>query len=135
MQKFKKGDKIRIIKYGHISWTTREGFKEMSLGTNRLGRSIEHMLMFGKEMTQEEINKIEASEIQNILSEKDGLIAYDLSPNLVGKEGVIVGSYADLSELNAWGTPRSESTEKEYEIEGIPEKAAWWSENQLELIE
>lgn len=133
MQKFKKGDKVRIIKYGHLAWTTREGFREQSLFFKRMGLEWDYMLMFGRKPTQSEFDKLKPDE-PAILKEKDGMITIDSSPNYVGKEGIIVGSYADLSELNGWGSSRTKENEKEYEIDGIPEKCAWWDEQQLELI-
>lgn len=134
MQKFKKGDKVRIINYGHLGHTTRESFKEQSLAIKTIFMQAEFKLMWEKEMPQEAVKRLIPDEPTYILQETDGLLTIDVSPELVGKEGIIVGSYADLSELNGWGSARDQNSEKTYEISGISEKVAWYDETQLELI-
>lgn len=91
MQKFKAGDKVRIINYGHLVWQVGGG-KEISW--------------------------------------------VDISPELVGKQATVDGSYADFIEL---GKPnflghRNEQNEKQYALLGVS-KHAWYNEEQLELIE
>lgn len=90
-QKFKPGDRVRIVGYGHPIWQFVEG----------------------KTTTM------------------------DMSPDLVGKEGVIKGSYADFIESGDHrfrGGSRNEENQSQYHVEGIPEKCAWYDEQQLELI-
>jgi hypothetical protein len=76
--KFKVGDKVKVVKYGHI--------------------------------------------IHHYKSETGNWAAEDISPDIVGKEGVV----REVSNSQpGWVT---------YALDGIPEKTAWYNQNQLELV-
>lgn len=77
----KVGDKVRVVKYGHILIM---GEYEQSLGFP---------------------------------------YKYDINPSIIGKEGVIV-------EIKT-----SKDLPTQYELSGIPEKVAWYNEDQLVLLE
>lgn len=61
----------------------------------------------------------------NILFENEYIYRIDMMPQIVGKEGIIKGSYFDL-----YGNGRKD----EYCIEGIPGKTSWYNQAQLEPI-
>jgi len=104
MQKFKAGDKVRIIGYGHPLFYCKEGYKKA----------------------------YEEDKPDNILKEDESFWWVDMKPELVGKEGIVKGSYEDL-----YGTRHIEAREKPkpvYSIYGIEGKSSWYNEEQLELI-
>lgn len=87
--KFKTGDKVRIIQYGHRIWFSHDmpkpGFKYPILGVS------EHF------------------EVR------------DMSPELVGQEGIVEKSEVTQGRI-------------QYILQGIKGKSAWYDEKQLELI-
>lgn len=135
MQKFKIGDKVRIVNYGHSTYFSKSNYYELSKGINQTTIPVETYLMWGKKMTDEEINKIEGSyKPENIITETDDLWCCDMSPELVGKEGIIEGSYYDLCGKETDLPEIKLRKQREYSIIGIPEKCAWFYEDQIELI-
>lgn len=90
MQKFKAGDRVRIVKYGHLIFSFEKGEEK----------------------------------------------AIDIRPEYVGKEATVVGSYFDLYRKGySKEDPNMERDRKQYHLDGILGKEAWWNEGQLELIE
>lgn len=85
---FKKGDKVRVIKYGHLMYMSK---------------------------------RFDIPRAWPLVFEDSGMRWYDMSPHLVGKEGVvetvqfIQGNYS-------------------YSIDGILEKRSWYNHDQLEIV-
>lgn len=133
-QKFKPGDKVRIIGYGHPYWTTKEmWYAEEQF---RVEWNTHSLRLFWPEAP----NGIPREHPDNILKEDGDQWTLDMLPQIVGKEGIIIGSYADQRDAGVYGfaggsretNPDSEHT---YSVSGIPEKNSWYDEAQLELIE
>ena len=120
-QKFKKGDKVRIIKYGAKMWHSKKGYPQQQASAVALGRYIDAKLFFNMDLNPKDypLDIDENAKPDNILSENDDIYICDWQPQLVGLEGIIEGSYADLSELNHWGSARDEKNQKEYSLSGI----------------
>ena len=113
MNKFKVGDAVKIINYGHKTWyssqTTYNNFQKLEQVSKK---KFEQFLLWGESTIEEPIYE----EDDNL-----GAVIVDNSAFLVGKEGII-------SEVtNTQGLWK-------YSIKGIPEKAAWYNEDQLQLI-
>jgi len=87
--KFKRGDKVRVVNYGHRFWSY-----------NPVPESNFPVLFDNKE---------------------EGYKVYDMSPELIGQEGIIVKN------INSQGM-------KQYSLEGIKGKSAWYDEQQLEKV-
>jgi hypothetical protein len=87
--KFNIGDKVRVIKYGHLSF---------------MAKSLHVSQPIIKNMS-------------------DGYYLVDSAPELVGRVGIVsvVGHHL-------------QNDGYEYTLNGIPQKHAWYNEEQLELI-
>lgn len=83
--KFKVGDKVRVIRYGHPFWSWQ---------------------------------KIPGAKL---LSKDKSPYWYDMSPDLVGKEGTICKVTSTQGDI-------------QYAINGISGKYAWYDEEQLEKV-
>jgi hypothetical protein len=133
MSKFKKGNKVRIIRYGHLQFyfdiESLNNFKNLERKTNK---KLENLLLWGDINVEEEDEDKDYSDLV-LGKDKNGWLIIDNSPYLVGKEGIIKGSYFDL-----YGGTNDEKEnnrrKSEYSIIGIPGKSAWYDEEQLELI-
>lgn len=131
-QKFKKGDRVRIINYGHSTWYAKGEQWEAMAKADADFKNIEFEFWTGE---IPKIPHLPKEKPDNILFEDENIWTVDIKPNLVGKEGIVEGSYADLSEIKGWGSTRDERNQKQYSIKGIKEKSAWYDEQQLELIQ
>lgn len=133
LSKFKKGDKVKVIKYGHLTW-----YSDMGAVNNfhnfgkKMHKEIADILLWGKsidsEMPEDDYSHLIYSKCEH------GGFYVDSSPGLVGKEGVIEGSYFDLYGKETYDDETKARNSKEYSISGIDGKNAWYDEDQLELI-
>lgn len=127
--KFKRGDRVRIVRYGSPHYIAKADYSESSKFYARLGHEMESMLMWGVKPSKEELDKIVGQDVPNhIISEDEKGWWCDLHPKIVGQEGIVAGSYADL-----YGASKDEDY-RSYSIDGIPEKCAWYNEEQLEAV-
>jgi len=94
--KFKVGDKVKVINYGHLIWQ------------NKTNQDLERQFHKEHGFTYKELP---------VLSDDGKTQWLDLSPELVGKEGV-VDKISDSGD---------------YALNGLS-KYAWYSEKQLELV-
>lgn len=106
-QKFKAGDKCRIIGYGAPLWQHK----------------AEYQLLYEQKLHDK-------AKPDNILFEDETYYILDMCPDYVGKEVTIKGSYFDL-----YGNPQASSDvidrqKKQYSTSLF----AWADEAQLELI-
>ena len=132
--KFKAGDKVRVIKYGHLGWydsvETFNRFKNFEIAT---AKNFEMVLMWGKQALDNRIPDGNEDFSHLIYSQSDkGGVFVDSSPKLVGREGIVRGSHIDL--YGGEGQANEEHFRHSYALDGIPEKVAWYDEEQLELI-
>lgn len=132
MQKFKKGDKVRIINYGHLSWfSSKNTKKNFDLLSEYLNKKLEHKLLWGKDVP---FNEPEPKYLED--DSTDNPIIEDALPKLVGQIGVIRGSYFDLYGDNSLEDDDEKlRQQKQYTVDGINGKSAWYNEEQLELVE
>lgn len=106
-QKFKAGDKCRIVNFGH----------PLHVNKTQWQISLDPKLI--------EINKPD-----NILFEDDKFYVIDIAPDYVGQEVTIKGSYFDL-----YGSENSSEEKKQSEQNMYSTSLfAWAKEAQLELI-
>ena len=95
--KFGIGDKVKIVNYGSEYWI------------KRTERELYVKAGFAKNVVP-----------NNLLKEVDGVFWADMSPELVGQEGLVIKVSVTQ------GIPK-------YALEG-PNKTAWYHESQLEMI-
>lgn len=98
MSELKIGDKVEVVGYGHPIWVHKEMWKKG----------------FEAGLTRKE-------KPTHILFEDATTYQYDMSPNLVGKKGIII----EISDSQG---------EPSYSISGIPQKQAWYNKDQLKLL-
>jgi len=128
VDKFKAGDKVRIVKYGSLYWVNKSMYAEEKAGADALQREIDFRLLFGGEKRFEPIVDPDAKP-KNIYSESETIWWCDLMPEIIGKTGIVTGSY---DTIHCKG--KDETKRGKYSIEGIPGKEAWYDEEQLELV-
>lgn len=132
MSKFKKGDRVKVVKYGHLTWYSDMGAINSfyNLG-KKMHKDFNHVLLWG----QASDSPIPENDYSHVIFAKceNGGFYVDSNPDLVGKEGVIEGSHYDL-----YGKGKEydsmDRDSKQYSISEIAGKSAWYDENQLELI-
>jgi hypothetical protein len=112
--KFKPGDKVRIVKYGHPIFYKKEGYYKM-MEYLHYEPSFFELLMGIEHPVREPYVQTPPS---HLIWEDENYFTKDISPELVGQEGTIAEYYGGS-----------------YSIDGIPGKHAWYDEEQLELIE
>ena len=128
--KFKPGDKVRIVGYGSPHYVAKSDYPESSKYFARMQHEMESMLMWGVKPSEEELDKVVGQEKpNNIIREEANGWWCDLSPSLVGQEGVVKGSYAHL-----YGAS-TDADYHSYHVDGIKQKCAWYKEYQLELVQ
>ena len=94
---FEVGNKVEIVKYGSLIWTSKSNWKLM---------------------LENGYTKLEKP--NNLLGEDEHVYMYDMSPKLVGQQGIIIEA------KRTQGKPQ-------YAIKG-PRKHAWYNHDQLKLI-
>jgi hypothetical protein len=109
---FKVGDKVRVINYGHPIFYKKEGYYAFQEHCHNQPTFIE-LLMNWEHVPTPYVR----TPPKNVIWEDDECFTKDMSPELVGQEGVIDECYHG-----------------EYSIHGIKGKHAWYNEDQLELI-
>lgn len=109
---FKVGDKVRVIKYGHPIYTNKDTYYKMQEYFHTQPSFIE--ILMGWEHKPTSYSKTPP---KYIIWEDENTFTLDMSPEIVGKEGVIDGILGG-----------------KYSVYGIKEKHAWYNEEQLELI-
>ena len=109
--KFVIGDKVRVVKYGHAGWQSKDHYPK----AKQWGDTLAGKIWFSDKHFIAPLDK--NAKPPNILSEDKYGYTTDSSPELVGKIGII----ADVSD-------------GEYAINGIPGKYAWYNEEQLEMV-
>jgi hypothetical protein len=109
---FKIGDKVRVIKYGHPMLTHKENYYKMQEYFYYQPTFFDLMLGNDKPKRDPYVR-----EEPYIISDKGETFIIDTQHGLVGQEGVI-----------------DECSDGQYSVFGIPEKHAWYNEEQLELI-
>ena len=86
--KFVIGDKVEIINYGHLIWSSKKSEIEIGLP---------------------------------VIHEGKYTIWYDMNNDIVGKIGVV----DDVTETQG---------NIQYSLKGIPQKSAWYNEDQLKIV-
>lgn len=99
--KFKIGDKVRVINYGHKMW-----------------------------MHKDVINHPQWHKDTPILKEEENILWCDVEPSLVGK----IGEIREVVQVKRISADGNEESVGQYSINGIPQKVAWYQEDQLELV-
>ncbi len=117
--KFILGDKVRIVKYGHPIWYSKEQYPFIDLMNKQFFANFTNKLFKENIIKEPEVDY--TAKPNNIIGESGTHYTVDTTPEIVGKEGIIVKSE------RTQGIPS-------YAVDGIPEKYAWYDENQLELI-
>lgn len=113
------GDKVRIVNYGHLNYTAKNKYQEMSDYFAKIDYKRDTKMWFNKDVTDEELEKITGkAKPDNIISEDKNWWACDINPSLVGKEDII----DNVS--NVQNIPH-------YSLSKI---GAWYFESQLELV-
>lgn len=118
--KFNIGDKVRIVNYGHPIMVHKDEYQRLQAYFRSMDKAYLNTLLTGnyKVIIEEpDINE----KPKNIIQEKDEIIAYDSSPQLVGQEGIIEKATITQGISN-------------YSITGIKGKCAWYHDDQLEMI-
>jgi len=121
--KFKVGDKVKIIKYGNIIFWNKQGYQETVATLKKLNKDFMSLMMFGEKIDSElpEID-LEAKP-DNILSENEYMWICDSHKDLVGQEG-IVEKVSKTEGIKQY----------QYSLTGVTGKTAWYNEEQLEII-
>lgn len=57
----------------------------------------------------------------------------DILSGIVGKVGTVLGSYRDVYPQYCQSDGSDTQHDHQYHVDGIPEKCAWYLENQLQL--
>lgn len=134
LQNFKTGDKVRIINYGQKAFASKQGYQEDSKISKQYQLQDEARRWFDKEPDIEVLNNIQGKEKpDNIISESDLFWFYDTSPELVGKEAIVLGSYSDLIKSSGFSKA---SFKQEYKLKLIDtgNEISWFNEKQLQII-
>lgn len=98
-QKFKKGDKVRIVQFGHLYWMSKQVWHELQAMDVEFGAKP-------------------LSKPSNLYKEVEDMYILDMNPDIVGKEGIIVGSYADQYAPNS----KNKNDYRNYSVSDIPTK-------------
>lgn len=121
--KFNIGDKVRIIKYGHIMFWNKESYAETIAILKKLNTDVISTLLFGKKIDSE-LPKLDLeAKPDNILSEDEYMWICDSDKDLIGQEG-IVEKVSKTEGIKQY----------QYALTGINGKSAWYNEEQLEII-
>lgn len=125
--KFKPGNKVRVINYGHIIWTRKDAWPDLAQWKADY-LTIEAEFWYRKPLN----NPIKPKEKpDHVVKEDEEIYYHDIKHSLIGKEGIVKGSYADIYGLISTPTERDYHR---YHVDGITGKCAWYNEDQLELI-
>jgi len=123
--KFKIGDKVKVVKYGHLMFKSKKNYQEESDFYAKYRVKLENdilRMLFGKDVPQESVEGVKGkSEPDNIYLETEDMWWIDTSPELVGQEGVVCKVALTQGRF-------------QYAVDEIKGKHAWYDENQLELI-
>jgi len=112
--RFKVGDKVRVVKYGHPIFYNKNEYHKMQKYFHDEPTLIELILDVEYKSTP-----YIKTPPKNLISEDEYSYTVDMSPYLVGQVGVVVG-YSDI--------------DGSYSLSGISGKTAWYNEEQLELV-
>ena len=125
MDDTKVGDKVKVVKYGHLMWQNKENYQEISDEYAKIGAKLNNeisKLLFGEDTILVDIESVKGkSEPDNIYLDGGDVWWVDLRPELVGQEGVV------CKVINTQGR-------LQYAIDGIKGKHAWYNREQLEKI-
>lgn len=119
-QKFKEGDRVKIINYGELYWFSKVHYKELSRAGKEVDLNLYHALLFG-ENAEEELTAEGDDEPNEFYKEDENGYYVDVLTKIIGSEGTIVECN---KKQGIWS----------YAIHGIPEKHAWYSDDQLKLV-
>lgn len=121
--KFKIGDNVRIVKYGHLQCCHKERFLDELNMLAKIYDSLDSFLLTGGKMSDEEISlipnryfSIEQAGYSVYKQENDEWIYVDFNKDLIGKECIIVGISDGRYSLHS------------------DTHMSWFNEDQLELI-
>lgn len=123
IQKFKAGDKVRVIKYGSKMWYSKAGYAQQSAAYKAFGHYLEAKVFYNSDLDSKDYPVVVDENVKpsHILSEDENVYICDWQPQLVGMEGVVEKC------VITQGIPG-------YSLSGINGKSAWYDEEQLELI-
>jgi hypothetical protein len=120
--KFKKGDRVRVVKYGSLVFKYKAGYQEQSDFFARRALK-ESKWLFGEEPTEDQLKNVKGKEKpNNIYSETDSIWWIDISPEMVGRIGIVE-------------TISNTQNVLKYSLKDIEGKCSWYNEEQLELVE
>lgn len=123
-RKLKVGDKVKVVEYGHLMFRYKKGYQEESdyfaKAQAEFNNSMSKVL-FGEHAIFEDVESVKGKpEPDNIYKDCGDMWWIDMSPGLVGQEGVI------CKVTNTQGRLK-------YAVDGISGKYAWYDDKQLEL--
>jgi hypothetical protein len=121
---FKIGDKVEVIKYGHLMFINKKHYLETQKSLYEIGNKkteLELKWIFGQNTTYTPPPFTAKNKPDNIISETDTLWWVDMQPELVGKKGII----SNISNRQGYSI---------YSIKGIKGKNSWYDEEQLKRI-
>lgn len=125
MDDIKVGDRVRVIKYGHLMYKQKNNYQEESdYFAKEQARINNEMceILFGEDTVLVDIESVKGkSEPDNIYLDGGDMWWIDLHPELVGQEGVIVNVTNTQGRLK-------------YALDGVKGKHAWYDRSQLDKI-
>jgi len=120
MTKFKVGDRVRIINYGHEMYYGKQGYQAMHEWlTDEPMPSLVEVLLGIEPKKPEPLAAHPVYKPKHIISETDTMYIADMSPELVGQVGIVTEAHTTQGIDN-------------YSLKG-PAKTAWYHNPQLEL--
>lgn len=123
-RKLKLGDKVKVVEYGHLMFRYKKGYQDESdmfakwqiEANNEMAK-----MLFGGDFEKEDSSIAKGkSEPDNIYKDCGDMWCIDMSPELVGQEGIICEVSNTQGRL-------------QYAVDGIKGKHAWYNRGQLEL--
>lgn len=123
--KFKIGDKVKVVEYGHLMFIYKERYQEESDYFAKTQAEFDNdmsKMLLGEDAVFKDLESLKGkSEPDNIYKDVGDMWWVDMSPDLISKEGVI------CEVTNTQGRFK-------YAVDGIKGKHAWYDEKQLELV-
>lgn len=125
-RKLKVGDKVKVVEYGHLMFRYKKGYQAESDMFARMqiesdNRMAEMLFGEGGFVPKDSSNAKGKPEPDNIYKDCGDMWWIDMSPELVGQEGVV--SQVTISQGRL-----------QYAVDGISGKHAWYDDKQLELV-
>lgn len=119
--KYGIGDKVKVVKYGSAWHIPKENYPQYAQHSKKRNIDMWIKIVFGEKADTPLPELIIDDKPDHIVSENDSYWTVDMSPDIVGQEGLICKAEV------VQNSPH-------YAIEGIKGKHAWYHEDQLELV-